>query len=90
MQSFSFVLTSDDSKWRFGFCRHDPKTQTATVIVSYLPWHDTFLKLLSVLGELRRNNNGEFESFLSETYNKGVPDPNSSLKLFYNSGQSVC
>lgn len=59
------------------------------VIITYLPWHDTFLRLLSVLGELRRNKTGEFESFLAEAYNKGVPDLGASLKLFYNSGQNV-
>ncbi|XP_055374162.1 DENN domain-containing protein 1B isoform X6 [Condylostylus longicornis] len=88
VQTYSFVLTSDDSKWRFGFCRHDPKTQTAMVIITYLPWHDTFLRLLGVLGELRRKNNGEFELFLSEAYSKGVPEPGASLKLFFNAGEN--
>lgn len=89
VHSYSFVWTSDDSKFRFGFCRHDPKTRSAMVLITYLPWHDTFLKLLAVLSELRRNQNGEFQAFLSEAYNKGVPERGSSLKLFYNSGQNV-
>ncbi|CAD1473823.1 unnamed protein product, partial [Heterotrigona itama] len=42
VQHFSFVLTSIDSKWTFGFCRHDPKTDTALVILSALPWHEIF------------------------------------------------
>ncbi|XP_037904167.1 DENN domain-containing protein 1A-like isoform X9 [Hermetia illucens] len=88
VHSYSFVWTSDDSKFRFGFCRHDPKTRSAMVLITYLPWHDTFLKLLAVLSELRRNQNGEFQAFLSEAYNKGVPERGSSLKLFYNSGQN--
>lgn len=46
MQHFSFVLTSIDSKWTFGFCRHDPKTDTALVVLSALPWHETFYKLV--------------------------------------------
>lgn len=89
VQTYSFVLTSDDSKWRFGFCRHDTKVQNAMIIITYLPWHDTFIKFLNVLGELKRANNGEFQPFLSEAYIKGVPEPGASLKLFYNNAMSV-
>uniref|UniRef100_A0A0A1XIL1 DENN domain-containing protein 1A n=1 Tax=Zeugodacus cucurbitae TaxID=28588 RepID=A0A0A1XIL1_ZEUCU len=98
VQSYSFVLTTDDSKWRFGFCRHDPKTDTAMVIITSLPWHDTFLRLLTLLAELRRcddttttginNANDDFSTFLAEAYNRGVPDPGGHLKLFYNGGQN--
>lgn len=59
------------------------------IIITYLPWHDTFIKFLNVLGELKRSNNGEFQPFLSEAYIKGVPEPGASLKLFYNAGMSV-
>lgn len=90
VQTYSFVLTSTDSKWRFGFCRHDTKTQNAMVIITYLPWHDTFKNFMNVLGELKRSNNGEFQPFLSEAYNKGVPETGASLKLFYNGGINVC
>lgn len=102
VQSYSFVLTTDDSKWRFGFCRHDPKTDRAMIIITYLPWHDTFLRLLTLLAELRRcdgtttitttnvdNSNDEFRTFLAEAYNRGVPDPGGHLKLFYSGGQNV-
>ncbi|XP_032591178.1 DENN domain-containing protein 1A isoform X5 [Drosophila grimshawi] len=88
VQSFSFVHTTGDSKWRFGFCRHDPKTETAMVLITYLPWHDTFLKFLVVLAELRRTDRNGFRTFLSEAYNRGVPDSGGSLTVFYNSGQS--
>ena len=44
VQHFSFVLTSLDSKWTFGFCRHAPQKQTALVLLSAFPWHDTFFK----------------------------------------------
>lgn len=80
----SFVLTNIDSKWRFGFCRHDPKSPTAMVIVTYLPWHDTFIRFLNVLADVRKNSQSEFESFLAEAYNKGVPEPGGCLKLQYD------
>ncbi|KAG4066981.1 hypothetical protein HA402_007729 [Bradysia odoriphaga] len=86
LQLYSFVLTSSDSKWRFGFCRHDPRSGTAMVLITYLPWHDTFIRFMNVLGELKRSDSDEFQPFLSEAYNRGVPEPGASLKLFYNSG----
>lgn len=89
LQLYSFVLTSSDSKWRFGFCRHDPRSGTAMVLITYLPWHDTFIRFMNVLGELKRTDNDEFQPFLSEAYNRGVPEPGASLKLFYDAGTSV-
>lgn len=89
VQTYSFVLTGNNSKWLFGFCRHDINTQTAMVFITYLPWHDTFLKFINVLGELRRRSKTEFQAFLAETYTKGVPEPGSCLRLFYNSGLNV-
>lgn len=44
IQHYSFVLTNIESKWTFGFCRHDPKSETALVVLSYLPWHESFYK----------------------------------------------
>lgn len=83
------MLTNIDSKWRFGFCRHETMTKTAMVLITYLPWHDTFMKFLNILGKLKKLNNGEFLPFLTETYVKGIPEPGSSLKIFYNAGTEV-
>jgi hypothetical protein len=44
IQHYSFVLTDLESKWTFGFCRHDPRSETAIVVLSYLPWHQAFYK----------------------------------------------
>ncbi|GBP10459.1 DENN domain-containing protein 1B [Eumeta japonica] len=70
------------------FCRHDPKAGSTMVIITFLPWHDTFLRLLSVLAELRRTDMKDFYQFLTEAYNSGVPDVGSQLKLVYSQGQS--
>ncbi|XP_020814562.1 DENN domain-containing protein 1A isoform X6 [Drosophila serrata] len=88
VQTYSFVHTTGDSKWRFGFCRQDPKAKTAMVLITYLPWHDTFLKLMPILAELKRTDASGFRAFLSEAYNQGIPDSGGSLSVFYNSGQS--
>ncbi|XP_051153206.1 DENN domain-containing protein 1A isoform X2 [Leptopilina boulardi] len=74
VQHFSFVLTSIDSKWTFGFCRHDPKTTTALVILSALPWHETFYKFLNHIATLTSSKNaGDLVKFLEDVHNTAVP-----------------
>ncbi|KYN38983.1 DENN domain-containing protein 1A [Trachymyrmex septentrionalis] len=82
VQHFSFVLTSIDSKWTFGFCRHDPKTETALVVLSALPWHETFYKLLNYIASLTSNTSGEDPwKFLEIIYTCGVPVPGNSISI---------
>ncbi|XP_048265987.1 DENN domain-containing protein 1A isoform X3 [Bombus terrestris] len=82
VQHFSFVLTSIDSKWTFGFCRHDPKTDTALVILSVLPWHEIFYKLLNNIATLMSNGTGEdLWKFLETVYKSPVPIPGSSISI---------
>ncbi|XP_043480870.1 DENN domain-containing protein 1B isoform X1 [Leptopilina heterotoma] len=74
VQHFSFVLTSIDSKWTFGFCRHDPKTTTALVILSALPWHETFYIFLNHIATLISSKNaGDLVKFLEDVHNTAVP-----------------
>jgi DENN domain-containing protein 1 len=86
VQIFSFVLTNIDAKWRFGFCRHDPKTDVVMVLITYLPWHDIFIRFLNVLAEIKKTSAIEFQAFLTEAYNRGVPEMGACLKLFYDKG----
>ncbi|XP_012339359.1 DENN domain-containing protein 1A isoform X2 [Apis florea] len=82
VQHFSFVLTSIDSKWTFGFCRHDPKTDTALVILSALPWHEIFYKCLNNIATLMSNGTGEeLWKFLETVYKSPVPIPGSSISI---------
>ncbi|XP_076670466.1 uncharacterized protein LOC143369894 isoform X2 [Andrena cerasifolii] len=82
VQHFSFVLTSIDSKWTFGFCRHDPKTDTALVILSALPWHEIFYKLLNNIATLMSSGTGEdLWKFLETVYKSTVPIPGSSISI---------
>ncbi|KAG7207194.1 hypothetical protein KM043_008879 [Ampulex compressa] len=82
VQHFSFVLTSIDSKWTFGFCRHDPKTDTALVILSALPWHESFYKLLNHIATITSNATGEdLWKFLENVYTSGVPIPGNSVSI---------
>ncbi|XP_057328451.1 DENN domain-containing protein 1B-like isoform X1 [Microplitis mediator] len=82
VQHFSFVLTSIDSKWTFGFCRHDPKTETALVILSSLPWHEMFYKLLNLIATLTTSSNsGDLWKFLGDVYASNVPMPGTSVTI---------
>lgn len=85
VQHYSFVLTSSDSKYTFCFCRYDPKANISLVLLSYLPWHDIFYKLLNVIANLQTE---ELFSFL-EACHMRPPLPGHTLKITYNGGQSV-
>ncbi|XP_076244199.1 DENN domain-containing protein 1A isoform X2 [Calliopsis andreniformis] len=92
VQHFSFVLTNIDSKWTFGFCRHDPKTDTALVILSALPWHEIFYKLLNNIATLMSTGTGEdLWKFLETVHKCIVPIPGSSISIpVPNSKNFVC
>ncbi|XP_028175942.1 DENN domain-containing protein 1A isoform X2 [Ostrinia nubilalis] len=89
VQQYSFVLTSVDSKYTFCFCRYDPKANTALVLLSHLPWHDIFYKLLTCIANLLNGpEKGELISFL-EACRIRPPMPGHTLKVTYNAGHSV-
>ncbi|CAK1588570.1 unnamed protein product [Parnassius mnemosyne] len=89
VQHYSFVLTSVDSKYTFCFCRYDPKTNAALVLLSHLPWHDIFYKLLNCIANLLNSSeSGELTSFL-EACRIRPPMPGHTLKVTYNAGHSV-
>ncbi|CAB4056831.1 DENND1 [Lepeophtheirus salmonis] len=80
VQNFSFVLTKDDAKWTFGFCRQSPDAETSLVILSSLPWHDTFYKVLNYAAELmhRAEANDLFE-FLAAVHEAPIPKPETTF-----------
>ncbi|KAL4717684.1 hypothetical protein ACJJTC_000833 [Scirpophaga incertulas] len=84
---YSFVMTSVDSKYTFCFCRFDPKANSALVLLSHLPWHDIFYKLLNCIAELNNSDKGELISFL-EACRIRPPMPGHTLKITYNAGKS--
>ncbi|KAK8741645.1 hypothetical protein OTU49_002317, partial [Cherax quadricarinatus] len=84
VQHFSFVLTSLDSKWTYGFCRHAPGAETALVILSHLPWHETFYKLLNHLSEMMSSDKtSDMASCLQNIYKFPVPPPGSDITIPY-------
>ncbi|KAL0280357.1 UNVERIFIED_CONTAM: hypothetical protein PYX00_001670 [Menopon gallinae] len=90
IQHFSFVLTEANSKWTFGFCRHDPKTETALVFLSYLPWFEIFVKVLNCVAELIKTSNPEeLSNFLYFLYESRVPSPGATLAISYDNNKST-
>ncbi|XP_063606797.1 DENN domain-containing protein 1C-like isoform X2 [Penaeus indicus] len=84
VQHFSFVLTSLDSKWTYGFCRHAPGAETALVLLSHLPWHETFYKLLNTLSEmLSAGRVSDMTSCLQSIYKFKVPLPGTEITVPY-------
>lgn len=67
---FSFVLTNVDSKWTFGFCHLSPATDTCVVLLSQLPWHETFYKIVAHLGSLyqKAEKQNELLTYLKALY----------------------
>ncbi|CAG2164946.1 unnamed protein product, partial [Oppiella nova] len=87
---FSFVLTAVDSKWTFGFCRLAPHHSTSQVILSSLPWHSTFYKVLNHCAEIRshveldaNNRHKTTSNFLEAIYQSEVPQPGLDLVVTY-------
>ncbi|XP_035224223.1 DENN domain-containing protein 1A-like isoform X2 [Stegodyphus dumicola] len=90
IQHFSFVLTSLDSKWTFGYCRHAPNAPTLLVLISYLPWHETFYKILNQISDLANDKeSGLLTRFLSALYCSSVPDPGLNLHVSYDNKEFI-
>ncbi|XP_049819188.1 DENN domain-containing protein 1B-like isoform X2 [Aethina tumida] len=90
IQHYSFVLTDLESKWTFGFCRHDPKSETAIVVLSYLPWHQAFYKFLDTTAVLMHSpRSDDLQEFLSSVYNARIAAPGNDFVVPFNRGENV-
>lgn len=90
---FSFVLTNIESKWTFGYCRISPMTDSCIVLLSQLPWHDTFFKIIAHIGTIYNVSDKQEEllGFLKTLYQCKVPvHPNNELIVSFplSSGQT--
>lgn len=89
VQHFSFVLTSIDSKWTFGYCRHTSQAPNYFVIISCFPWHETFCMILNHIADLTDHKDpGDLWKFLQALYNIEIPEPGMKLHVAYNQGKS--
>ncbi|XP_055941390.1 DENN domain-containing protein 1A-like isoform X2 [Argiope bruennichi] len=85
VQHFSFVLTNIDSEWTFGFCRHASNSSSCYVILSYLPWHEVFYKILNHIAELTNKEEARkckgLPVFLENLYHAQIPEPGLQLHV---------
>lgn len=89
VQHYSFVLTDLQSKFTCGFCRHDPKSQTALVVLSYLPWHQALYKFLDNIAVLMHSPRADdLRDFLMAVYKQQLPDPGRNISIAFNNGAS--
>lgn len=90
--SFSFVLTNE--QYRFGFCRREMPTGSggckAVVLLSFLPWHDVFLKFLNVLTDLRKKvSERQFENYLNMIYKKPLVDEHHEMRFVFSDHNGI-
>lgn len=75
---FTFVLTSGDSKWTFGYCRHPPHAKKCTLFLTFLPWQEIFYRCLNLCAEAEP---AALEQFLDKMYCSPVPEPGTCLYI---------
>lgn len=84
---FSFVLTNIESKWTFGYCQISPKTDSCIVLLSQLPWHETFFKIVAHIGSIynSQDRQNELLGFLKALYQCKIPErPENQLVVQFN------
>lgn len=88
VQHFSFVLTNEDAKWTFGFCRLAPNCETALVFLSGLPWHELFYKMLNQCAELiQSSDSAGLDRFLEAAHRSPLPGPGLIYHVEYGAGR---
>ena len=72
IQHFSFVLTSIEAQWTYGFVRYSPNSDTALCILSYLPWHELFFKMLNQCAEIIQTSGKIFRWIKENLTNQSI------------------
>lgn len=81
---FSFVLTNIESKWTFGYCQISPANDSCIVLLSQLPWHETFFKIIAHIGSLYSSPDRQDEllGLLKALYQSRIPErPETQLNI---------
>ncbi|OQV17832.1 DENN domain-containing protein 1A [Hypsibius exemplaris] len=84
VQHFCFVLTDVDSMFTFGFCRLTTDGKTCICILSSLPWHDVFYKLLNYIVDLMtKHHSDDLLGFLKAAYRTAIPGGGEELHIIH-------
>lgn len=87
MELFTFVLTSGDSKWTFGYCRHPIGAKKGIIFLTFLPWQEIFFRALNLCAEMSEEN---LKIFLHKLYTTPVPDGSTCLYVPTHSKPFIC
>lgn len=96
VELFTFVLTNEDSKWTFGYCRHPPgaagggaRAKSVCVFLTFLPWQEIFYRALNYLAEVVQED-GKLLAFLERMYGTQVPEPGTCLYVPTHQKPFIC
>ncbi len=70
------MLTGEDSKWTYGYCRHHNGSQTGVVFLTFLPWQEIFYRVLNYCAEI---DEMKLVAFLDRLYTLPVPEAGTCL-----------
>lgn len=59
------------------------------ILITYLPWHDIFLKFINILALIKKNDVKEFRKLLMDVYSRNVPESSQSLAFDFSDGTQV-
>uniref|UniRef100_A0AC35U6E5 UDENN domain-containing protein n=1 Tax=Rhabditophanes sp. KR3021 TaxID=114890 RepID=A0AC35U6E5_9BILA len=82
IQLFTFVLTDGQGYYTYGYCRFNPTSNTCICLLSSLPWHNFYYKLLNFISEIINNGEkDELNEILQVLHDYGLPPQGSIVKL---------
>ncbi|OXA57993.1 DENN domain-containing protein 1B [Folsomia candida] len=87
VELFTYVLTGEDSKWTFGYCRHHNGSQSGVVFLTFLPWQEIFYRLLNYCAEI---DEVKVVAFLDRLYTIPVPESGTCLYVPTSSKPFIC
>ena len=80
---FSFVLTGQDHKWSYGFCRHLPGKSRCICLMSSYPWDKIFFSLLNYISEIKsKYDDRHFNIFLESLFKAEIKSSSTIAKSF--------
>jgi hypothetical protein len=87
VELFTFVLTGEDSKWTFGYCRHPYGSQSGVLFLTFLPWQEIFYRVLNYCAEV---DDVRLVAFLDRLYSLPVPVAGTCLYVPTSSKPFIC
>lgn len=88
VELFTFVLTNQDAKFTFGYCRHPPGSKSCVLFLTFLPWQEIFYRSLNFLAELE--DDSKLVGFLEQMYSLPIPEAGTCLYVQTHAKPFIC